>query len=303
LEPRPAGRPPQGASPVDARSPSWERELRELKWELQACQIRLEPATSCRDVSTANGKKNDGDRNREDDRCEFRRLRTRLRGRRARREREQTCGGGRRLRAPVARTWGVPSAKRPLAWNSPPGRSLVVSGCSRNRRALRCRAVACRDAAPSAAAKFASLNRARSACRPCAPASLLPDVARVNCVRCNRPSGNDDEPTGEYARAVAMASRRCVWAVDYAEPAATDRRPLRGLVSAVTGERQAIAWLPVPEATAEQAAAALESLFREHVRRWCSRATTARRSRAEQSVALLREWQVVPWFRRRIRPL
>lgn len=44
LEPRPAGRPPQTTSPVDARVAALEDELRELKWELQACQIRLELA-------------------------------------------------------------------------------------------------------------------------------------------------------------------------------------------------------------------------------------------------------------------
>jgi len=57
LEPRPAGRPPQGASPVDARIAELERELRELKWELQACQIRLEPADVLPRRSTATVKK------------------------------------------------------------------------------------------------------------------------------------------------------------------------------------------------------------------------------------------------------
>ena len=44
LEPRPAGRPTQPVSPTDARVVELERQLRELRWELQACQIRLELA-------------------------------------------------------------------------------------------------------------------------------------------------------------------------------------------------------------------------------------------------------------------
>jgi len=44
LEPRAAGRPVQPVSPTDARVAELERQLRELKWELQACQIRLELA-------------------------------------------------------------------------------------------------------------------------------------------------------------------------------------------------------------------------------------------------------------------
>ena len=57
LEPRPAGRPPQAASPVDVRIAELERELRELKWELQACQIRLELADVLPRRSTAAVKK------------------------------------------------------------------------------------------------------------------------------------------------------------------------------------------------------------------------------------------------------
>ncbi|MBL9084450.1 MAG: hypothetical protein JNK76_21795, partial [Planctomycetales bacterium] len=44
LEPRPAGRPTQPVSPTDGRVAELERQLRELRWELQACQIRLELA-------------------------------------------------------------------------------------------------------------------------------------------------------------------------------------------------------------------------------------------------------------------
>jgi len=44
LEPRAAGRPPQAVSPAEARVVELERQLRELKWELQASQIRLELA-------------------------------------------------------------------------------------------------------------------------------------------------------------------------------------------------------------------------------------------------------------------
>ena len=44
LEPRPAGRPTQPVSPTDERVAELERQLRELRWELQACQIRLELA-------------------------------------------------------------------------------------------------------------------------------------------------------------------------------------------------------------------------------------------------------------------
>ena len=44
LEPRAAGRPAQPVSPADARVAELERQLRELKWELHACQIRLELA-------------------------------------------------------------------------------------------------------------------------------------------------------------------------------------------------------------------------------------------------------------------
>lgn len=44
LEPRTAGRPATQVSPTDARVAELERQLRELKWELHACQIRLELA-------------------------------------------------------------------------------------------------------------------------------------------------------------------------------------------------------------------------------------------------------------------
>ena len=44
LEPRPTGRPPQPPAPGAARIAVLEQELRECKWELQACRIRLELA-------------------------------------------------------------------------------------------------------------------------------------------------------------------------------------------------------------------------------------------------------------------
>lgn len=44
LEPRAAGRPATPVSPTDARVAELESQLRELKWELQAAQIRLELA-------------------------------------------------------------------------------------------------------------------------------------------------------------------------------------------------------------------------------------------------------------------
>jgi len=44
LEPRAAGRPAQPVSPTDARVAELERQLREVKWELHACQVRLELA-------------------------------------------------------------------------------------------------------------------------------------------------------------------------------------------------------------------------------------------------------------------
>ena len=44
LEPRTAGRPATPVAPADARVAELERRLRELTWQLQACQIRLELA-------------------------------------------------------------------------------------------------------------------------------------------------------------------------------------------------------------------------------------------------------------------
>jgi hypothetical protein len=44
LEPRAAGRPTTPVSPADARVAELERQLRELQWQLQAYQIRLELA-------------------------------------------------------------------------------------------------------------------------------------------------------------------------------------------------------------------------------------------------------------------
>lgn len=44
LEPRPTGRPPQASVPGAARIAELEEELRELRWELQACRIREELA-------------------------------------------------------------------------------------------------------------------------------------------------------------------------------------------------------------------------------------------------------------------
>ena len=44
LEPRAAGRPPSAVAPTDGRVAELERRLRELTWQLQACQIRLELA-------------------------------------------------------------------------------------------------------------------------------------------------------------------------------------------------------------------------------------------------------------------
>jgi len=88
-----------------------------------------------------------------------------------------------------------------------------------------------------------------------------------------------------------------VWAVDYAEPP----QPIDGRYAALVSVRdlasgKQLAWLPVPEATAEQAAAALESLFREHGPPLVLKSDNGSPFTAEQSVALLREWQVVPWF-------
>jgi transposase InsO family protein len=68
-----------------------------------------------------------------------------------------------------------------------------------------------------------------------------------------------------HARQLCWQRAGAVWAMDYADPPT----PIDGVYHAILSVRdlasgRQLAWLPVPEATAEHAAAMLESLFCEH---------------------------------------
>jgi transposase InsO family protein len=94
----------------------------------------------------------------------------------------------------------------------------------------------------------------------------FPDVARSELAelktleRLRRRSRRE-----EYTHRLLWHRPGSVWAMDYAEPPL----PIDGVYRALLSVRdlasgKQLAWLPAPEATAEQAAAALEALFREH---------------------------------------
>lgn len=99
----------------------------------------------------------------------------------------------------------------------------------------------------------------------------------------------------EYARQLQWHHVGAVWAVDYAEPP----QPIDGVYSALLSVRdlasgRQLAWLPVPQATAEQAAACLEALFLEHGPPLVLKSDNGSPFTAEHTVALLHRWEVVP---------
>lgn len=101
----------------------------------------------------------------------------------------------------------------------------------------------------------------------------------------------------EYARQLQWHHVGAVWAVDYAEPPT----PIDGVYPALASVRdlasgKQLAWLPVSQATAEQAAACLEALFHEHGPPLVLKSDNGSPFTAEQTVALLRRRQVVPLF-------
>ena len=94
----------------------------------------------------------------------------------------------------------------------------------------------------------------------------FPDVARSELTELQAAERRRRrERRAVYARHLRWQRAGAVWAMDYAEPPT----PIDGVYHALFSVRdlasgRQLAWLPVPEATAEHAAAALESLFLEH---------------------------------------
>lgn len=127
---------------------------------------------------------------------------------------------------------------------------------------------------------------------------LFPDVARselreLQALERLRRRGRREE----YARRLEWHSVGAVWAMDYAEPPTPIDGRYRALFSVrdlASGKQ--LAWLPVPEATAEQAAAALESLFREHGPPLVLKSDNGSPFTAERTALLLDAEEVVPLF-------
>ena len=94
----------------------------------------------------------------------------------------------------------------------------------------------------------------------------FPDVARSELAELQAAERRRRrERRAVYARQLRWQRAGAVWAMDYAEPPT----PIDGVYRALFSVRdlasgKQLAWLPVPEATAEHAAAALESLFHQH---------------------------------------
>lgn len=127
---------------------------------------------------------------------------------------------------------------------------------------------------------------------------LFPDVARGELQelqaleRLRRRSRRS-----EYARQLQWHHVGAVWAVDYAEPP----QPIDGVYSALLSVRdlasgRQLAWLPVPQATAEQAAACLEALFHEHGPPLVLKSDNGSPFTADETARLLAVRQVVPLF-------
>lgn len=99
----------------------------------------------------------------------------------------------------------------------------------------------------------------------------------------------------EYARRLKWHRPGTVWAMDYAEPPL----PIDGVYRALLSVRdlasgKQLAWLPVPEPTADQAAAGLEDLFRAHGAPLVLKSDNGSPFTAERTVALLAAYDVVP---------
>ncbi len=101
----------------------------------------------------------------------------------------------------------------------------------------------------------------------------------------------------EFAARLQWHRVGAVWAMDYAEPPTPIDGRYRALFSVrdLTSGRQ-LAWLPVPEATAEQAAAALESLFCEHGPPLVLKSDNGSPFTAERTALLLDVWEVRPLY-------
>ena len=100
-----------------------------------------------------------------------------------------------------------------------------------------------------------------------------------------------------YTRRLHWHHPGTVWAMDYAEPPT----PIDGVYPALFSVRdlasgRQLAWLPVPAATAEHAAAALQSLFLEHGPPLVLKCDNGSPFIAEQTQDLLIAWGVVTLF-------
>jgi len=100
-----------------------------------------------------------------------------------------------------------------------------------------------------------------------------------------------------HARQLRWQRAGAVWAMDYAEPPT----PIDGVYRALFSVRdlasgKQLAWLPVPEATAEHAAAALESLSLQHGPPLVLKCDNGSPFIAERTQNLLAAWGVVVLF-------
>lgn len=157
----------------------------------------------------------------------------------------------------------------------------------------------CRDAAPE---RRSEVRELLTELGPHAGLPLLrsvfPDVARSELrelqawERLRRRSRRS-----EYARRLQWHHVGAVWAMDYAEPPC----PIDGLYRALFSVRdlasgKQLAWLPVPDPTAEHAAAALAGLFHEHGPPLVLKSDNGSPFIAQRTADLLAAWQVIPLF-------
>jgi len=127
---------------------------------------------------------------------------------------------------------------------------------------------------------------------------VFPDVARGELrVLQARERLRRRDRRAEFAARLQWHHVGAIWAMDYAEPPTPIDGRYRALFSVrdlASGKQ--LAWLPVPEATAEQAAAALESLFRAHGPPLVLKSDNGSPFTAERTALQLDAWEVVPLF-------
>lgn len=126
----------------------------------------------------------------------------------------------------------------------------------------------------------------------------FPDVARSELAELKiAERRRRRERRAVHARRLRWHRPGAVWAMDYAEPPT----PIDGLYHALFSVRdlasgRQLAWLPVPAATTEHAAAALEALFLEHGAPLILKCDNGSPFIAEQTQELLASRGVIPLF-------